>query len=390
MRMNRLPIDRALVVEMLKELVATNSVNPEVGKGPGESALSNLLFDRLASIAHLDVRRQLVAEGRSNVIAILKGSGGGRSLLLNGHMDTVGVEGMTIDPFKPFVQSGLLHGRGACDMKGAIASMVGAAKFLADSDLGLRGDVIFSFVVDEEHLSIGIEKLVQEYRADAAIVGEPTMLRIATAHKGFLWIELEFKGRAAHGSVPEKGVDAIVQAANFVSELGKLQDALKVHEHPLLGKPKIHASTIEGGVHWSIIPDHCVLRLERRTLPGETAASTMKEIQQILDRMKEQDQNFNATARKAFERPPLETAQTEPIVQELQTAIFETTGRKEQAVGVPYWTDGAVIALSGSIPTCIFGPGDISVAHSPDEYVIVDDVLRAAEIYGNVARRFCA
>jgi len=385
-----LPIDRALVVEVLNQLVATNSVNPEVGKGPGESALSNLLFDRLASIAQLDVRKQHVAEERSNVIAILRGTGGGQSLLLNGHMDTVGVEGMTIEPFKPFVQSGLLHGRGACDMKGAIASMIGAAKFLADSDLGLRGDVIFSFVVDEEHLSIGIEKLVQEYTADAAIVGEPTDMRIATAHKGFLWIELEFKGRAAHGSVPEKGVDTIVQAANFVSELGKLQNGLKVREHPLLGIPKIHTSTIEGGVHWSIVPDRCVLRLERRTLPGETAASAMKEIQQVLDRMKDQDPNFNATARKVFERPPLETAQTEPIIQELQKVIFEATGKREQAVGVPYWTDGALIAFSRSIPTCIFGPGDISVAHSPDEYVSVEDVLRAAEMYGAVARRFCA
>jgi len=383
-------IDRALVVEVLKELVATNSVNPDVGHGPGEFALSKLVSDRLASFARLDVRKQDVADRRSNVIAILRGTGGGRSLMLNGHMDTVGVEGMTVEPFKPIVEGGLLHGRGACDMKGAIAAMIGAAKSLAESESRPRGDVIFSFVVDEEHLSIGIERLVEEYKADAAIVGEPTGMEVATAHKGFLWVEVEFKGRAAHGSVPERGVDAIAHAAGFVSRLEELQGRFNSNPHALLGPPKIHTSTIEGGTHWSIVPDHCVLRLERRMIPGETAASAMKEIRQVLDRVNEQNSNLNATARVAFERPALETASTELIVQELQRVVFEGNERNKRVVGVPYWTDGAVLAHSGSIPTCIFGPGNILVAHSPDEYVNVEDVLRAGEMYASVAQRFCA
>ena len=388
--MDKLRIDRALVTQVLKDLVATNSVNPNVGKGPGESALSNLLFDQLSSIGHLDVRKQHVAGDRSNVIAILRGTGGGRSLMLNGHMDTVGVEGMTIEPFRPYVENSLLHGRGSCDMKGAIAAMIGAAKSLANLEVGLRGDVIFSFVVDEEHMSIGIEKLVQECKADAAVVGEPTDMMIATAHKGFIWVEVEFKGKAAHGSVPEKGVDAIVHAARLVTRLDEIQDRLTTRTHPLLGSPKIHTSTIEGGIHWSIIPDHCVLRLERRTIPGETAAVAIEEIQHELDRAKEQNQNSNATIRKIFERPPLETPSTEPIVHEVQRVILEATERNQQLVGVPYWTDGAVLAHSGPIPTCILGPGDIRLAHSPDEYVDVEDVLAAGEVYATVARRFCA
>jgi acetylornithine deacetylase len=388
--MGKLSIDRKFVVKVLKEAVATNSVNPVVGKGPGESALSNILFDRLAAIARLEVQRQHVADERSNVVAILRGSCAARSLMLNGHMDTVGVERMTIEPFRPFVERGLLHGRGACDMKGAIAAMVGAAKSLADSESTMRGDVIFSFVVDEEHMSLGVEKLVEEYKADAAIVGEPTGMRVATAHKGFLWIEVEIKGRAAHGSVPEKGVDAIVQAASIVSGLGELQDRLKTRTHPLVGTPKIHTSTIEGGTHWSIVPDRCVLRLERRTIPGETATSAMKEIHQVLHKIKRQNRNLNAKARKVFEEPPLETAPTEPIVRELRHVVHEVTQTKAHVVGVPYWTDGALLAQSGLIPTCIFGPGDIGVAHSPDEYVDVEDVLRAGEIYAKVARRFCA
>ena len=388
--MGNLSVDRSFIVEELKELVATNSVNPDVGKGPGESVISNLLYERLASIPHFEVVKQQVTAERSNVIAILRGTGGGRSLMLNGHMDTVGVDGMTVEPFKPFEENGKLHGRGACDMKGAIAAMVGAAKCIGGSKLGLRGDVIFSFVVDEEHLSVGIEKLVEEYKADAAIVGEPTDMRVAVAHKGFLWVELEFKGRAAHGSVPEKGVDAIAHAAALVARLGDLQDQLKNNLHPLLGPPKIHTSTIVGGVHWSIVPDRCVLRLERRTIPGETAVSAMKEIEQLLDRVKGQNPDFDVTVRQVFERPPLDTSPTQPIVQELQQVIRETARKNQDVVGVPYWTDGAVLAHSASIPTCLFGPGDIRVAHSPDEYVHVEDVLQAGEVYASVAQRFCA
>jgi acetylornithine deacetylase len=389
MHMENSSVDRAFVLKLLKELVKANSVNPDVGNGPGESAVSNLLFDHLASVGGLIVKKQRVAGERSNVVAMLKGSGTGRSLMLNGHMDTVGVEGMTIKPFRPAVERGLLHGRGACDMKGAIAAMVGAAKSLADSKSKLAGDLIFSFVVDEEHTSLGTSKLVEEYGADAAIVGEPTRMSIATAHKGFLWIEVSVKGRAAHGSVPEKGVDAIAHAAIFVSRLSELQDMFRSRKHPLLGTPKIHTSTIEGGTHWSIVPNHCVLRLERRTIPGETTASAMKEVREVLHNIKQHNRSFNAEARKIFERPPLETSPTEPIVKELRQAILEVTKKRAQVVGVPYWTDGAVISQSGTIPTCIFGPGDIAVAHSPHEYVDVNDVMRASEIYSRVAQRFC-
>ena len=387
--MGTLSIDRDFVLKLLNDLVATNSVNPDVGNGPGEATMSALLLERLSAIEDLDVREQHVVDKRTNVIAILKGSGGGRSLMLNGHMDTVGVEGMTIEPFKPFVRDGLMHGRGACDMKGAIAAVIGAAKSLAESESRMRGDLLLSFVVDEEHLSVGISKLVEEYKADAAIVGEPTNMRIATAHKGFVWIEVETKGRAAHGSVPEKGVDAIAHAARVVTRLSELQDRLRTHVHPLLGSPRIHNSTMVGGMHWSIVPDRCVLRLERRTLPGENTALVMHEIEELLNTLKREDTSFEAQARSVFERPALETAPTEPIVQEMKQALTRFAGTDARVVGVPYWTDGAVLAHSASIPTCLFGPGDIGVAHSPDEYVNVEDVVRAAEIYRIVAQRFC-
>jgi len=275
-------------------------------------------------------------------------------------------------------------------MKGAIAAIVGAAKSLAESTEKLHGDLVLSFVVDEEHLSIGITKLVEEYRTDAAIVGEPTNMKIATAHKGFVWIEIETKGRAAHGSVPEKGVDAIVHGARIVTQLGELQSKLRVREHPLLGPAKIHTSTIQGGTHWSIVPERCVLRLERRTLPGETSALVMQEVEQLIETVKREDGSLSAQARMVFERPPLETTVTEPIVQTLRQIVREVSGTDGDVVGVPYWSDGAIIFHSGGIPLCLFGPGDIGVAHSPDEYVNVEDVLTAAEVYVRVARKFCS
>lgn len=365
-------------------------MNPNIGGGPGESALANLLFDRLSTQKGLEVRRQIVAGERCNIIATLRGSGGGRSLMLNGHMDTVEVSGMTIEPFEPQFEGSLLHGRGACDMKGALAAMVGAIEALVASKSKLRGDVIVSFVVDEEHMSLGMKKLVQEYKADAAIVGEPTDMKIATAHKGFIWIEVETRGRSAHGSVPEKGVDAIAQAAKIVSALGPLQNELRTRVHQLLGSPKIHTSTIQGGTHWAIVPNNCILRLERRTILGESSASVMHEIEEILDNIRLEDSDFNAIARKIYEMPPLETLAGERIVQELQQSVRKITGKDGQIAGVPYWTDGALLASSASIPTCIFGPGSIDKAHSPDEYIDVYDVVRAAEVYLDVAKRFCA
>ena len=383
-------IDHEYVVDLLKDLVATNSVNPTVGRGAGETAISNLIYDRLVSIGELEVCKQPVTDTRSNVIAILRGSSSGRSLMLNGHMDTVGTDRMTIDPFTPIEENGRLHGRGACDMKGALAAMIGSAKSLADSGARLRGDVVLAFVIDEEYMSVGTKKLVKEHKADAAVVGEPTGMKVAIAHKGFVWIEVEVKGKAAHGSVPEKGVDAIAHSARVISGLDGLQQRLAARTHPILGAPKVHTSTIEGGTDWSIMPDRCVLRLERRTLPGESTPSVMEEMQEILDEIKHENSEFDAVARNLYDVPPLETASSEPIVDLLLRAVSEVTGEQQTLAGVPYWTDGALLSHSASIPTCIFGPGDIGVAHSADEHVNLGDVLNSAEVYRRVSEQFCS
>ncbi len=383
-------IDHEFVVDLLKDLVATNSVNPTVGRGRGELEISNLIYDRLMSIGGLEVHKQSVSDSRSNLIAILRGSSQGRSLMLNGHMDTVGTERMVIEPFSPIVENDRLHGRGSCDMKGAIAAMIGSAKCLVDSRSKLRGDLVLAFVVDEEYVSVGMKKLIEEYKADAAIVGEPTGMKVATAHKGFVWIEVETRGKAAHGSVPEKGVNAIAHTAKVISGLDTLQQKLTARTHPLLGTPKVHASIIEGGTDWSIVPDRCVLRFERRTLPGESVQSVMTEIQGILHKIKLENPGFEAVARDIYNMPPLETASGEPIVDLLCRTVSEVIGEEQTPIGVPYWTDGALLSSSASIPTCIFGPGDIGVAHSADEYVRLGDVLNSAEVYRRISGQFCS
>jgi acetylornithine deacetylase len=214
-------------------------------------------------------------------------------------------------------------------------------------------------------------------------------MRVATAHKGFVWIEVEVQGKAAHGSVPEKGIDAIAHAAKIMSAIEKLQGELRSRVHPLLGTPKIHASTIQGGTDWSIIPESCVLRLERRTLPGETLKSAVTEIEEILKAIKRENTDFNATARSPYDMPPLETAESEPIVQLAQQAVAKIIGAESAVVGVPYWTDGALLSTLASIPTCLFGPGDISVAHSADEYVSLENVITSARVYGEIIQEYC-
>jgi acetylornithine deacetylase len=387
--MNKPNIDPGFVTNLLKDLVATNSVNPSVGNGPGEFEISNLLYERLSSIDGLDVRRQAVSDRRSNVIAILRGSGGGgSSLMLNGHMDTVGVEGMTVDPFSPLIVGGKLYGRGACDMKGGIAAMIGAIKSIADSNSRLRGDLVFAAVVDEEHMSLGTKRLTEEYKTDAAIVGEPTSLNIATSHKGFSWLEVETRGKAAHGSVPERGRDAIVYASMVVLELKNLQRTLDKHAHPLLGPPKIHTSTIDGGTNWSTVPDRCLLRVERRTVPGENA-SPIIEMEDVFRSIKQHNREFDAEVRLVYEMPALETSVNESITRTLVDTLSEITKSTAEVVGVPYWTDGALLAMH-STPTCIFGPGDISLAHSRDESINPEEVMQAAETYYATAKRFCS
>ena len=369
---------------LLAELVATDSVNPDlVPGGAGEAALGAQVAEWLAERG-LDVRTAEVAPGRVNVVGVARGVGGGRSLLLNAHLDTVGYEGMT-DPLAPRVDGDRMYGRGAYDMKAGLAAIMCAGARAVE--LGLAGDVIVAAVCDEEYASVGAHALAEEVWADAAIVTEPTgdRVRLAVAHKGFTWHRIEVFGVAAHGSRPDEGVDAIVHAGRVLGGIEALSADLAARPaHPLLGHGSLHASLIEGGRELSTYPDRCVLQLERRTLPGESREVVEAELQAILDRLAAADPQFRATLLTTLERPPLGTGLDEPIVEACKAAL----GADIEMVGVPFWADSAVFSAAG-IPTVIFGAGGAG-AHAAEEWVDLAQVDRVTEAVIAVASGFCS
>src|SRR5216110_2357488 len=256
-------------IRLLRDLVAVNSVNPTLVPGaPGERDIAQVVANELRR-SGLDVSLETVAEGRPNVVGILEGRAKGRTLMFCGHTDTVGVAGMS-DPFTPRERDGRLYGRGAQDMKGGVAAMMSAAAAIAGRGGLAAGRLIVAAVVDEEHSSIGADALVQTWRADAAIVTEPTDLAIAVGHKGFAWVEVTVEGRAAHGSRPAEGQDAILRLGRVLTWLETLDRTLQTQPpHALLGTGSLHASFVEGGHELSSYPDRAVLQMERRILPSE-------------------------------------------------------------------------------------------------------------------------
>jgi acetylornithine deacetylase len=372
--------------ELLRQLVAINSINPDlVAGGPGEGEIARFVANWLTN-AGLEVTLDEPEPGRPNVIGIARGSGGGSSLMLNAHMDTVGVAYME-RPHEPIIDENRLYGRGAYDMKGGLASiMVAAARA---KKLGLRGDVILTAVSDEEFASIGTTSIVKQYHADAAIVTEPTELDICVAHKGFAWLEVETIGTAAHGSRPDLGVDAIVKMAKVLNGLEELDHALRATpSHPLLKSGSVHASLIDGGQEFSTYPDHCTLSVERRTIPGETRERVEAEIQHIFDHIAAFDPAFKATSRTTLVREPFEVHEDERIVQLVRDQASAVLGREPSIISATGWMDSALLAAAG-IPTVVFGPGGAG-AHAAVEWADLDQVELCAEILLRVIEEFCS
>jgi acetylornithine deacetylase len=360
--------------ELTADLVRIDSVNPDlVPGGAGEAEIGRFVAEWLEG-AGLDVETEEVAPGRINVVGRARGSGGGRTLLLNAHMDTVGTEGMD-GPLEPRTEDGRLYGRGAYDMKASLAGiMLAGAEALS---AGLRGDVLVTAVCDEEVGSIGSSAVAARLQADAAIVAEPTEERLAVAHRGFAWIELETRGVAAHGSRPDLGEDAIARMGRVLVGLEALDNALRERErHPLLGTGSLHASTIEGGRELSTYPEHCLLRAERRTLPGETPEDVEAEASQLLG-------DLEGSARVTFFREPFEVDESAEIV----GLVGRHAGGPEM-VGVPFWADSALFGAAG-IPTVLFGPRGEG-AHAAVEWVDLESAERCAALYTAVALDFCA
>jgi acetylornithine deacetylase/succinyl-diaminopimelate desuccinylase-like protein len=302
-------------------------------------------------------------------------------------MDTVGTTDMTIEPFSPLVKGGLVHGRGSCDMKGPMAAMISASMAIASAKRRLAGDLVFAGVVDEEYKSLGTSTLIKRFKTNAAIVGEPTAMDIAIAHKGYAWLEIETIGKRAHGSIPERGIDAIEKMGKIIAALEKVREQHSLKKHPLVGAPKIHTSSIEGGSDWSTTPANCILRVERRLIPGEGPRDAIRELRQIVASCSKRDKKLRAKVRLIHQADPMEVEKA-PHIRLLRENVRRFRGRG-LIVGVPYWTDASILVNQARIPSCLFGPGDIAVAHSSDEYIAQNDVLRAAHIYAETACAYC-
>jgi acetylornithine deacetylase len=365
--------------ELVASLVAIDSVNPElVPGGAGEAEIAEYVAGWLRD-AGLEVELDEAAPGRPSVIAVAPGTRGGRSLMLNAHLDTVGVEGME-RPFDPVVRNGRLHGRGAYDMKAGLAACMLAATRLRSERLA--GDVVVAAVADEEHASVGVQSVLRRRRTDAAIVTEPTALRVCIAHKGFVWAELETRGRAAHGSRPAEGVDAITRMAPVLTRLSELQSTLDAASaSALVGPGSVHASLIEGGQELSSYPARCVLSLERRTIPGEGADDVRRECEALVEGID------GAEARLGLVREPFSVDPDAEVVQAIARAAEAVSGRPAELYGETYWMDAAFIQAAG-IPTVVFGPGGEG-AHAVEEWVDLESVEACAQGLFLAARDLC-
>jgi acetylornithine deacetylase/succinyl-diaminopimelate desuccinylase-like protein len=361
--------------KLLAELVAIPSVNPafvsDSNTPGGEKGMADFLAATAAQ-SGLEVEFQPVLPGRPNLLARLVPSGKPVArVLLAPHMDTVNAEAAA---FLPRIRHDRLFGRGACDTKGSVAAMLSALAGVAQS--GRRPEqteIPFAGFVDEEHGQAGSRAFANARTpVDLAIIGEPTCLKVITAHKGSLWLGLETRGRSAHGSQPELGQNAVHEMSRVVHVLEtKYAAQLRRRRHPLLGTATVNVGVICGGTQANIVPDHCSILVDRRTLPGEKTRGVIREIAALLKEAKLKAVISNL---KMEDCPPLESSPQIPLIAQL----LRTIGQRRPA-GVNYFCDAAVLAQKG-IPSVAFGPGDIAQAHTADEWISLGSLDRARDL----------
>jgi acetylornithine deacetylase len=392
-----MPVDRDLVVNLLHDLVAIDSVNPTLVPGARGEAAASQFFCKFLRERGIPAELEEAASGRPNVVAMLSAanpanrSGGKNSaaLAILAHIDTVGAGDMP-EPFTPRERDGRLYGRGALDIKSGVAAMCAAA-LAARSAGGIRKPLLIAAVVDEECDSIGTEALLKRYTADAAIVLEPTDLCLTIAHKGYAWFEIVTHGRAAHGSLPSEGRDAIRMMGRVLNILDALDRKLaSLAPHPLLGHGSLHASLIRGGQELSSYPAECRLQLERRMLPEESAGEIEVELRSLVAGLSARDPDFRATVRGLGSRPAYEISRDAPIVRLVSEAIRKTMGScaAEHLVGMAAWTDTALLEAAG-IPGVVFGPSGRGL-HGKEEYVELDSVIQCSEVLFEAICSACA
>ena len=372
------------VIDLTRQLVSIESVNPTLAPGDaGEGEIARFVTT-WAEGNGLTAETIPSADGRPNVIVRSRRSGDGPTLMLCGHLDTVGLGAME-RPLEPRIDGDRLIGRGAYDMKGALAATLVACRDATRA--GVNGQVIVAAVADEEHASLGIQAVLEHVTADAVIVTEPTELAIGISHRGFVWVEIEVIGRAAHGSRPHLGVDAIFRTGPVIAALEAYNVRLQGQRHPLLGPALLHASLIAGGSEMATLPDHVLLSVERRTIPGETQAMVEAQIEAVLRACRAADPALRAVARVTLARDPFEIDASHPFVGVVRDAAASVLGAPPAVDGLSFWADSAFTAAAG-IPTVLFGPAGEG-AHADDEWVSVGSLVTCAQVLTAAAHAFC-
>ncbi len=374
-------------IELLASLVSIASVNPDLVPGAeGEGAIADFCAGWLAARG-VEVHRLESRPGRPSIVGIVRGSGGGRSIMLNGHYDTVTLAGYDGDPLDPRIEDGKLFGRGAFDMKGGLAAAMAVTARAAA--LGLRGDVLVACVADEEHASRGTEEVLARFTADAGIVTEPSHLELTLAHKGFAWFDVVIEGRAAHGSRPDLGIDAIARAGHFLVAIEDWGVRLvQGRHHPVLGPGTAHASMIRGGEEASSYPAECRITIERRTIPGETGETVEAELVAILDRLAATVPDFRYRLERGLERSPFEADPDHPIVTTVARHATAILNHPPDVRGEPFWTDCALMQAAG-IPVLMFG-ADGGGAHAATEWTTIESVQALTAILEATVAEFCS
>lgn len=374
-------VDAHILTDTLKAMVSIKSENPfdeSPREGYREKEMGEYLAEKLSSLG-MDVTVREILPGRANVFGRLKGSGGGSTLMLAGHMDTARSDGYA-DAYDVRTDGGRVYGRGACDMKAGLAAYLEVARLLKDAPLKLKGDLVIAGVVDEEYRMLGSQDIGRNGpRADQGIIGEPTDLTVCPANKGRVSTFIRTFGRAAHSSVPEKGENAILRMAEVIRTFADHNDRLLAQTpHPLCGHGRFNPGVISGGVQVNMVPDVCSLEVDRRTLPGETQEEVYAEFRERLDPLTRQDPGFRyEITDPTWLIPPNDIAVDEPVVQTLLDAYRQVLGEATAPTAFVAGSDAPHMGF----PTVVCGPGSINQAHSTCEFVAVDQLVAAARMY---------
>lgn len=374
------------LASLLRDLVAIESVNPAYpGGSRGEAAVADYVEAYCVRVG-LQVTRQPVLPGRENILAELRATGAKQTLLFEAHMDTVDLGSLGIHALQPEVREGRLYGRGACDTKGSLAAMLAALDALQAERERLRVNVMLLASVDEEHAFRGVTAFLGSKRpVQAAVVGEPTELRLVVAHKGCVRWRLTTTGRAAHSSRPEKGDNAIDQMAEVLLAIRPFQTRLQARWHPLVGSPTLNVGRIWGGAGVNIVPERCTVEIDRRLVPGEDARAALDEFDEFLSGCAAANPRLQVAREEPFVVDwPLETPDDAPVAIAARAACADLD-LPTQTIGVPYGTDASKLSALGGVSTIVLGPGSIAQAHTTEEYVSLAEVATAAEMYRRIA-----